>query len=279
MNVQDLIDTGTHKLCPSCERALIVASKPCCQQCSLQPENFRPLASKPSATTAKPPKVPSGTTYIKQEALAELSRFKDLTLWIVAAGKPVTQGSMKAVAAGVMKHSKSKELHEWRNTLTKEALRLTEGKWQALNIPVRLDVVLTVPKPKSVPRWSPLVSDEGTPRIPPMTPPDVDKLLRAVQDALSPRDDKKKYEEVKTRDRRFKLLTDDSRIIDSSARKTYPSPQHTHPWALPFPGAVIRISPLGQDVPALPTSTLDMPGELPPQAAEMMHQLRSRCGI
>lgn len=276
MNVQELIDSGTHKWCPSCKGAVILVNAYHCRQCEIQPDRCRPPAPAPVKSKAAPAKLPTGRTYIKPEALADLNRFQDRTLWIVAAGKPITQGSMKAVAAGVMKHAKSKELHEWRNILTKEALRLTEGKWQALNVPVSLDVVLTVPKPKSTPSWSPLVSDDGTPRIPPMSPPDVDKLLRAVQDSLSPRDDKKKYEEIKTRDRRFKLLTDDSRIIDSSARKTYIAPYHTHPWALPFPGAVIRVAPLGQALTPLPSSTLDAPDEMPEQAEVLVEQLRAR---
>lgn len=276
MNVEDLIAAGTHKWCPDCNAAVIPVGKPRCNQCALRPTPITPPRQPAAATPAG--KHLGAHTHIRPEALADLQRFDDLTVWIVAAGKPVTQGSMKAVAPGVMKHSKSKELHTWRDSLTREALRITQGKWQALNLPVRLDVVLTVPKPKTTPRWSPLVCDDGAPRIPPMTPPDVDKLLRAVQDSLSPRDDKKKAEHTKTRDRRFRLLEDDSRIVDSSARKTFPTPHHTHPWALPFPGAVIRLSPLGQEVDPLPTSTLSAPGDLPEAAELLLDKLRQRTG-
>lgn len=280
MDVEELISAGTHRWCPGCKAAVIPVGKACCNTCALRPATEPTPHTQPTqgTTSAPSPRAPlaDSTTYIHQEALADLSRFDDLTMWIVAAGKPVTQGSMRAVAPGVMKHSSGKELHAWRDSLSKEALRLTEGKWTALNLPVRLDVVLTVPHKKTTPRWSPLVCDDGPARIPPMTPPDVDKLLRAVQDSLSPRDDRKKGESVKGRDRRFRLLADDSRIIDSSARKTYPTPHHTHPWALPFPGAVIRVSPLGQEVSPLPTSTLSAPEPLPEPAALLLEQVRAR---
>lgn len=238
------------------------------------------LSTSPSKVTA--PARPKGgfhapaegaTTRIDRIHLGELDRMEEQCLWIVAAGKPETQGSMR-IKNGVVAHSKGPALHAWRDTITKEALRVTQGRWEALNIPVRLDVVLTVPAPKTLPSHGCFVADEGTPRIPPMSPPDVDKLLRGVQDALSPNDKRKKGEEVKIRDRRFKLLTDDSRIVDSSVRKTYPRPRHTHPWALQRPGAVIRVAPLGADVEPLPASTLSTPDQMPEPARLLESRLR-----
>lgn len=206
-----------------------------------------------------------------------LLSYPDRTLWIVAAGKPITQGSMRAVAAGVIKHDKGPELHRWRNTITREALRLVGDGWTAVNGPVRLQVALTVPWPSKliggviVPRTSGEV-----PRVPPIQTPDVDKLLRAVQDALSPRDDKKSGESEKLRDRRFKLLTDDSRVVDSRVAKTYPAPEHTHPWALPWPGAVIRVVPLDLHADPFPESTLSDPGALPASAQALCDQITAR---
>ncbi|ANE05453.1 hypothetical protein [Corynebacterium crudilactis] len=282
MNVETLIKAGTHQWCPRCKNAIILTASECCASCKNTPTNIS--VPKPASTVAAPTASgkrfltpnPTSQTFIRPEALGELSRFEDCSLWIVAAGKPETQGSMKAVG-GVVKHSNGKKLHAWRDTLTKEALRTVAGKWTALNIPVCLDVVLTVPAPAKLPPWNPLETEDSTPpRVPPMVPPDVDKLLRAVQDALSPRDNKKPGEIEKLRDRRFKLLVDDSRIIDSSARKTYPRPRHTHDWALDYPGAVLRISPVGHGVPALPASTLLEPAQLPPQVAELAKQLETR---
>lgn len=206
-----------------------------------------------------------------------LLTYPDRTLWIVAAGNPITQGSMRAVAAGVIKHDKGPELRQWRNTITREALRLVGDGWTAVNGPVRLQVALTVPWPSKpiggviVPRTAGEI-----PRMPPIQVPDVDKLLRAVQDALSPRDDKKSGESEKLRDRRFKLLTDDSRIVDSRAVKTYPAPEHTHPWALPWPGAVIRVVPLDVHTDPFPESTLSNPGVLPPAAQALCDQVTAR---
>lgn len=280
MDVDTLIKNGTHQWCPTCRAAIIPVAARMCQRCTSfgpPPETVQPTPKQPSSRTFNPP-TPGSTTIFKTEELGELSRFEDLSLWIVAAGKPITQGSMRAVAAGVAKHSNGPALHAWRDTITKEALRVVEGKWRKLNIPVRLDVVLTLPPPKTLPAWLPLTADVGTPRVPPMTPPDVDKLLRAVQDALSPQDNKKKGEAVKGRDRRFQLLTDDSRIIDSSVRKTYARPRHTHSWALDYPGAVIRIAPVGQGIAPLPETTLMEPADFPEQAKALERAVRSRAG-
>lgn len=283
MDVDELIKSGTHKWCPTCRQALILVARRTCTHCVNSP-----TASAIPSATAPPPKKASSRTFhpptditptrIRPSALGELAHQDDHCLWIVAAGKPVTQGSMKAVG-GVVKHSAGPELHEWRNTITREALRAVAGRWEELNIPVRLDVVLTVPNPKTVPAWSPMETEEGFPRIPPMVPPDVDKLLRAVQDALSPQDNRKKGEEAKTRDRRFRLLVDDARIVDSNARKTYPRPRHTHAWALDYPGAVIRVTPLGSPVAALPPSTLSLPGDFPSPAHEMEKAVRRRTAL
>ncbi len=283
MNVEELIKTGTHKWCPVCRQAVILVSRSCCTMCVHRPAPpaaapvVAPTPKKKSARTFHVP-TDEHPTRIRDSALGELVHLDDMCLWIVAAGKPVTQGSMKAVG-GIVKHSAGPALHEWRNTITREALRAVAGRWEALNIPVTVDVVLTVAPPRTVPAWSPMETPEGHPRIPPMVPPDVDKLLRAVQDALSPQDNRKNGEEVKTRDRRFKLLVDDSRIIDSNARKTYTAPRHTHPWALDYPGAVIRVAPLGADIDPLPPSTLTQPAAFPVQARELEKAVRTRTAL
>ncbi|MDN5759236.1 MAG: RusA family crossover junction endodeoxyribonuclease, partial [Tomitella sp.] len=179
---------------------------------------------------------------VTDAALGGLKSLPEQCMWLVAKGDPVSQGSMRALAAGVIKHEKGPKLRAWRDIITREALRASGDQWVPIAGPVTVHVTLTVPAPRRISTTHVEALDAGSaPRCPPDKKPDVDKLLRAVQDALSPRDDKKKGEQVKTLARRFKLLVDDSLVIDSCASKTYPRPMHTHPWALPWPGAVIRV--------------------------------------
>lgn len=199
-------------------------------------------------------------------ALGGLSSQPNNTLWLVAHGDPVTQGSMRAVAAGVALHNKSKELHAWRNTITVEALRACTTAWEQVGCPVQLDAIFTVKRPKTISNKRGVISGGGR-RIPPAVKPDVDKLLRAVQDALSPHQ--------KRDGQRFRILDEDSRIIGGSQYKTYPRPFHTHPWALDRPGVVIRLSPIGTCDPA-PTSTLACPGELPEEATTLHNRALAR---
>lgn len=189
----------------------------------------------------------------------------------------MSQGSMRAVAAGVVKHEKGPKLRAWRNVITREALRIGGDQWVPVSGPVTVHVTLTVPAPRRIDTSSVVPMAAGAvPRCPAAKKPDVDKLLRAVQDALSPRDDKKKAEAVKTQDRRFKLLVDDSLVVDSCASKTYPRPLHTHPWALPWPGAVIRVGPVGETF-AMPSSSLEEdPGPFPSEAQTLLEQVTAR---
>ena len=90
-------------------------------------------------------------------------------------GDPVSQGSMVAVGdEGAMRHQSGAGLAGWRETIgwrAREAFG-AERPWEG---PVYLEVLFRLRRPKSVP---------PSERELPIVPPDVDKLLRAVADAL-----------------------------------------------------------------------------------------------
>jgi crossover junction endodeoxyribonuclease RusA len=117
-------------------------------------------------------------------------------LEIVVEGSPVPQGSFRHIGNGRIIAANPK-LNAWRQTIAdqvaeKTSVRLIEGF-------CRVDLVFTLPRPKSVPKSR---------RARPTTKPDLDKLVRAVLDAIS----LPKY---------VQLLTDDSIVTDLHAAKRY----------------------------------------------------------
>lgn len=87
-----------------------------------------------------------------------------------AAGQPVPQGSMKVINGHVI-HSRGSALAVWRATIALAAKdagipKREEGA-------VALTMTFTLPRPKTVKREHPTV------------PPDLDKLVRSVLDALT----------------------------------------------------------------------------------------------
>lgn len=227
IDVAGMVAGGTHVLCPGCGGLLRTSTTDVrCRWCGA-PLNM-PHAARPARQAGQ-----QGCVSVPEQGLV-------FTVY----GTPVTQGSVRAVAPGVMLREKGTDLERWRNAITREAMRRCGGAWMAETGPVRLDAVFTVRRPPSVTRLYPTV------------PPDADKLLRAVQDALSPR--LEKGESVKARRvaasqlSRFRLLVDDSLIIDSHPIKTYPAPGHCHPWALERPGVVLRVCPVESAVPPVP---------------------------
>ena len=98
------------------------------------------------------------------------------TLTFDAFGLPAPQGSKRHVGRGVMVES-SKAVKPWREAVKYAALEET-GKtplWAAFKGPVVLHVVFYLPRPKSAPkrRWAP------------DTRPDISKLVRSTEDALT----------------------------------------------------------------------------------------------
>lgn len=116
-------------------------------------------------------------------------------------GTPVPQGSMRAFGSRIIQ---SPEVKAWRGEVTAEALTAAEAAgWEELwDGPCALDLIFYLPRPKR-PRWPW-----------PAVRPDVDKLARAVMDALCPRDPD------------LRVLAEDSRIVALTAIKRYADGDH-----------------------------------------------------
>ena len=91
-------------------------------------------------------------------------------------GRPSPQGSKKSVGGGRFIEA-SKYLPAWRKAVTEYAIyAATEHAWETLDGPVTLEVVFYMERPATI---------KITKRPHPVVPPDVDKLVRGVSDALS----------------------------------------------------------------------------------------------
>lgn len=118
-------------------------------------------------------------------------------------GEPITEGSTRAFASGqrvVVTHDRGRELDAWRIKVAKAAQEAArEAGWEPRHDgPVVVTATFLLPRPKSAPKT----------RIRPHVKPDLDKLQRAVGDALSP------Y-------KRPGVLRDDSRIVEWHSSKQY----------------------------------------------------------
>lgn len=112
----------------------------------------------------------------------------------VVLGQPVPQGSMKHVGGGRIV-SKSPKLKEWREKIA-QVVREQAGE-PAHRLPVSVTAVFVFNKPKTVQRDRPTV------------PPDLDKLQRALGDAISID---------------VNYLNDDSQIVEWHSEKVYGAP-------------------------------------------------------
>lgn len=115
-------------------------------------------------------------------------------------GMPISQGSMGVNRrTGQLYHVKNAQLAVWRQKVQFGALNTARlAGWKLpLNCPLLLSVQFYLARPKH-----PKFKDYAA------TKPDVDKLLRAVQDGLSPRQG-------------GKFTVEDSRFVDSHATKAY----------------------------------------------------------
>lgn len=126
---------------------------------------------------------------------------------VFVAGKPAPQGSKRHVGRGILIES-SKTVGPWRERVAMAAHLNARGLLCG-PVSVRLDFIL--PRPKSAPRRS----------TPPATKrPDLDKLTRAVLDALT-----------------NVWLTDDSQVVHIEASKRIAEIDET-------PGVHITVNPL-----------------------------------
>ncbi|MGW7312267.1 RusA family crossover junction endodeoxyribonuclease [Streptomyces sp. NPDC054865] len=215
IDVQRLITEDGYRPCPSCPGVLRPTTTRCphCRTCLPAPS-----AIAPAPKTSRP-----RLAAVSEKALGSLQHLPEMRLAFTVTGTPVTQGSVDVPAPGVVKYSR--ELLQWRRRINTTARQACGANWEPANCPLIMSAVFTVPRPKSAPR---------TKAVHAATKPDIDKLIRAVQDALAPMDKKA-----------FRVYTEDSRIVgyDTGPYKTYPAPMGTHDWALPEPGVTITITP------------------------------------
>jgi Holliday junction resolvase RusA-like endonuclease len=114
-------------------------------------------------------------------------------------GVPAPQGSkaFKGMRAGkpILVES-SRKVAPWREAVERAArARIALTGWVTLDCPVRLDVVFLLPPPKTMPRG----------RTMPTTYPDLSKIVRSTEDALTSAG----------------VWADDARVCDLRASKVY----------------------------------------------------------
>jgi Holliday junction resolvase RusA-like endonuclease len=153
-------------------------------------------------------------------------------LTVTVHGTPAPQGSKKYVghrtskttgkSAAVLLES-SKKVAPWRSAVEAAARLHLAGLsgWTPLDGPLCADMVFTLAKPSSAPKRT---------RTWPMRYPDLSKLLRSTEDALTTAG----------------IWADDARVVHyERLAKVFPG---EHPSALDSPGCVIRVWPLGEQV-------------------------------
>lgn len=148
---------------------------------------------------------------------------------IIVYGSPAPQGSKKFVGIakstgrGIMVES-SKRVKPWRDDVKGTALAVRNGA-APLDGPLVARMVFTLPKPASAPKRR---------RTWPDKKPDVSKLVRSTEDALSDAG----------------VIRDDARIVEySRVAKVFPGED---PEALEAPGVRIEIRPLTDNEKAQP---------------------------
>ena len=118
---------------------------------------------------------------------------------LVVEGNPVPQGSFRHIGNGRIIAANPK-LNTWRDTIATQVAQQTHHR--LIEGSIRVDLVFTLPRPKTVTRDRPT------------TKPDLDKLIRATLDAIS-------------LERYCQILKDDSLVTDLHAAKRYAD--HTQP--------------------------------------------------
>jgi len=138
----------------------------------------------------------------------------DETIEFAALGEPSPEGSTRSFYIAklnrtVTTHQNQKRLEAWRNRVATEAQHMLEGReWSAdCSSAYSLDVDFVLARPPSVPAHR---------RVHPTVKPDIDKLVRAVNDALT-----------------GILFPDDCQVVSVSMTKAYDEGRR--------PGAYIRV--------------------------------------
>ena len=104
-------------------------------------------------------------------------------------GTPIQQGSMRHIGNGRMIHNKAAELATWRAMV---ALGARQAGCQPIDSPIVIFMRFRIKRPKTVKRDLPTV------------PPDLDKQIRSILDALT-----------------GTAYIDDSQVVDIKASKVY----------------------------------------------------------
>lgn len=153
---------------------------------------------------------------------------------LVVHGRPAPQGSKKGFATKTGKVAMvemSRHVKPWREDVRAAALRVVASDPAGFPItgPLSVDMVFSIARPKGhygTGRNAEILKPSA-PRFP-ASMPDLSKLLRATEDALTSAG----------------LWTDDARVVDyGRLAKIYVG--SGDPDALPTPGVVIRIRALG----------------------------------
>lgn len=155
-------------------------------------------------------------------------------------GLPAAQGSKRHVGRGIMVES-SKALKPWREAVKHAALDVRQhlfdidhphgtddGFWWALDGPLIADMIFTFRRPKShyrTGRNAHLLRDAAPTR--PCSPPDLSKLARSTEDALTDAG----------------IWVDDARLVQYGRLAKVWVSEDTD--ALDAPGAVIRVAEYG----------------------------------
>lgn len=147
-------------------------------------------------------------------------------------GEPITEGSTKAFTSGqrvVVTHDRGRKLEWWRIRVAHAAEKAAKrAGWEPRHDgPVEVWAEFRLPRPKSV-----LKSRKHA-----QTKPDLDKLQRAIGDALAP------Y-------KRPGVLRDDSRIVGWHAVKRYADDAHPA-------GVMVRVSKVQDHVTGQSLTTVD----------------------
>lgn len=145
-------------------------------------------------------------------------------------GRPITKGSLKCVGRNGRHQliESNPETKEWLGAVAIAATSL--GLTIDPDQPVGVEVTATMPRPASYHRSGKFAHllRENAPRYPVRARSgDIDKLSRLVLDALQ----------------QAGVLADDAQVVELRARKFFP---RQAPGALPVPGLVIRLYPIGE---------------------------------
>lgn len=128
-----------------------------------------------------------------RKTVTYLKTLSKLHIQLTVEGNPVPQGSFRHVGNGRIIAANPK-LNTWRQTIADQIAPQTSHR--LIDGSIRVDLVFTLPRPKTVTRASPT------------TKPDIDKLTRAVLDAIS----LEKY---------CQIIKDDSMVTDIHVAKRY----------------------------------------------------------